>query len=182
MISSSAEPTRTVVLIAVDGTVKSERVVSTSYRLFGHTAEYLAINVGPGPYSDFSWAYVAPIGGATSWYPSAWSDDLLAAEVQRGVTEARAVARAVTNGGGLVQATPLGEVGDPASAILRAAHHHHADVIVVGEDDRSWVSRLFTGSVEQALLREGDVSVLVVADTGPPLPDAMGAVSATKMK
>jgi nucleotide-binding universal stress UspA family protein len=169
MISSSAEPHRTVVLIAVDGASKSERVVRTAYRMFGESAEYLAINVGPGPYSEFTWAYVAPIGGPTSWYPSTWSDDLTAAEVKDGVNKARAVARLVTNDGGLVQATPLGEVGDPTPAILRAAHHHHADVIVVGEDDRTWFSRLFTGSVERELLRDSDVSVLVVAD-GIPAP------------
>jgi nucleotide-binding universal stress UspA family protein len=180
MISSSAEPARTVVLIAIDGTVRSEGVVTTAYRLFGEDAEYLAINVGPGPYAEFSWAYVAPMGGATSWYPSAWSEDLLASEVQRGVTKARAVARAVTNDGGLVQATPLGEVGDPASAILRAASHHHADVIVVGEDDRSWVSRLFTGSVEKALLRGSAVSVLVVADPVARSVELHDAVSASK--
>jgi K+-sensing histidine kinase KdpD len=67
-----------------------------------------------------------------------------------------------------VQATPLGEVGDPADAILRAARHHHADVVVLGEDDRSWISRPFTGSVERALLRDSDVSVLVVADAAAP--------------
>jgi nucleotide-binding universal stress UspA family protein len=167
MNSSSVDTHRTTVLIAVDGASKSERVVRTAYRMFGESAEYLAINVGSGPYGDFAWAYVAPIGGPTSWYPSTWSADVTAAELQRGVAKARAVARLVTNDGGLVQATPLGEVGDPAAAILRAAHHHHADVIVVGEDDRSWFSRLLTGSVERALLRESDVSVLVVADATP---------------
>ncbi|MEP7048210.1 MAG: universal stress protein, partial [Ilumatobacteraceae bacterium] len=57
--------------------------------------------------------------------------------------------------------------GDPTSAIIRAAHHHHADVVVIGADARSWLSHLLEGSVERGLLREADFAVLVVAADRP---------------
>ena len=56
----------------------------------------------------------------------------------------------------------IGDVGDPAYAIIQAAHQHGVDVIVVGSHTHSWFSRLFTGSVSSDLVREADIPVLVV--------------------
>ena len=55
----------------------------------------------------------------------------------------------------------VGEVGDPATAIINAAHHHNADVIVIGSHERSWFSKLFTPSVRGAVVREADIPVLI---------------------
>ena len=157
-----------IVLIAVDGTSISERVVRTAHRLFGEAATYLAINVGAGPFTQMSWAYVWPVAGPSTWMPPASADGTVTDAVDSGTEDAEGEAGEVTRAAGLPQATPLGDVGDPTSAITRAAHHHHADVVVIGADSRSWLSRLIDGSVERGLLREADVAVLVV-DVGRPV-------------
>ena len=58
--------------------------------------------------------------------------------------------------------TPLGDVGDPATAIIEAAHAHAVDVVVIASHGRSWFSRLLSGSVEHDLLREADFAILVL--------------------
>ncbi len=45
---------------------------------------------------------------------------------------AEAHAAAITQDSGLSRASSIGDVGDPCSAIIRAAHHHRADVVVIG--------------------------------------------------
>ena len=59
--TADAARTGPTVLIAIDGKSLSGRVVRTAHRLFGEDASYLAINVGPGPYTQMSWAYVWPV-------------------------------------------------------------------------------------------------------------------------
>jgi nucleotide-binding universal stress UspA family protein len=72
------------------------------------------------------------------------------------------VATDVATSAALPAAESIGDVGDPAYAIIQAAHEHQVDVIVVGSHTHSWFSRLFTGSVSNDLLREADIPVLVV--------------------
>lgn len=163
--ATSHHPT---VLIAVDGTAASVGIVRAAHRLFGDAATYLAINVGPGPYTQMSWAYVSPVGGPSTWYPPLWLDDALDTGAINGTAAAEDEVRGIVADAGLSQATPLGEVGDPAPAIIGAAHHHHADVVVVGADTRGWFSRLVAGSVEREVLREADFAVLVVAAVDAP--------------
>jgi nucleotide-binding universal stress UspA family protein len=151
------------VLIAVDGKDMSEGVVRTAHRLFGETARYLAINVGPGPYGPANWASVWPVAGPSSGTPPAWVDNVVAGAVEAGTARAVSEAASTTRAAGLEQATPIGDVGDPAAAILRAAHDHRVDVVVIGADARSWLSRLVDGSVERGVLRDADFAVLVVA-------------------
>ncbi len=57
---------------------------------------------------------------------------------------------------------PLGAIGDPATAITKAAHSHRVDVIVVGSHDRSWFSRLLRPAVAAEVLLETDIPVLIV--------------------
>ncbi len=150
-VAVSTGPT---VLIAVDGSSISESVVRAAHRLFGDDATYLAINVSPGPYTELRWAYVWPVAGPSIWLPPTRGN---------GTADAGAVrAEAVTRDAGLAQATPLGDVGDPTRAIIVAAHHHRVDVVVIGADERGWLSRVVDGSVERELLREADFAVLVV--------------------
>ncbi|MEO6123115.1 MAG: universal stress protein [Ilumatobacteraceae bacterium] len=155
------------VLIAVDADQMSERVVRTAHRLFGESATYLAINVGHGPYSEMRWAYVWPVGGASAWPPFPSVDHLAEVGAGNALTRAAALAQSLTHDAGLDQAEPIGDVGDPTSAIIRAAHHHQASVVVIGADERSWLSRLVDGSVERELLHDADFAVLVVAADRP---------------
>ena len=166
--TADAARTGPTVLIAIDGKSLSGRVVRTAHRLFGEDASYLAINVGPGPYTQMSWAYVLPVTGPSASVRAAWVDDAVMEGVDTGMAHAEAEASEVMHDAGLSQATPLGDVGDPTTAIVRAAHHHHADVVVIGADVRSWLSHLVGGSVERQLLHEADFAVLVV-DVGPPV-------------
>ncbi len=150
------------VLIAVDGASISERVVTTAHRLFGEHAVYLAINVGPGPDTEMSWADVWPIAGASRWTERIGVDSAPRELVEAAVARASGEAATLARNGGLAQATALGDVGDATTAIVRAAHQHHADVVVIGADTRGWLSHLASGSVERHLLEKADFAVLVV--------------------
>ena len=66
----------------------------------------------------------------------------------------------------LASATLFG-LPDVLSAIIGAAHHHHADVVVIGADTSGWLSHLVDDSVARQLLRKADFSVLVVAAEAP---------------
>jgi nucleotide-binding universal stress UspA family protein len=151
------------VLVAVDGAAMSEHVVRTAHRLFGEAATYLAINVGPGPYGPMNWASVWPLAGPSSGVPPEWVADVIERAVETGTAQAEHQAGAVSREAGLARATPIGDVGDPTVAIVRAAHEHLVDVVVIGATARSWLGRLIEGSVERTLLREADFAVLVVA-------------------
>lgn len=155
------------VLVAVDGGPSSDGVVRAAHRIFGERATYLAINVGAGPHTAMSWSYVSPVGGLAMSYPPSLIDDL-ALDAATGVVDAQDEARRVAHDAGLEHVTPIGDVGDPASAIIRAAHHHGADVVVVGADERQWYRRLVAGSVERQLVRDADFAVLVVAPVDAP--------------
>jgi nucleotide-binding universal stress UspA family protein len=152
----------TTVLIAVeDSESESLKIVRMAHRLFGDGARYLVINVGVGPYSNMGWAYVSPVMYPMTWYPAVSAERTV--EMTDVATDsAEQQAADVAGAASLDQATPLGEIGDPATAILTAAHQHEADVIVIGSHDRTWFSKLFTGSVGDELLRDADLPVLVI--------------------
>lgn len=145
------------VLIAVEDEEDSVRTLRVAHQLFGDSAEYLAINVGEGRYTSMQWAYVYPVAFPGTWHPSART-----ADQPSHVGSAEAVADSVADAAGMPSVTGLGNVGDPATAILEAAHDNGVDVVVIGAHERGWFSRLFSGSVEQDLMRTGDFSVLVV--------------------
>lgn len=52
--------------------------------------------------------------------------------------------------------------GEPATALLTAAHAHRADLIVVGSHGRRGVRRFMFGGVAESIARRSDVPVLVV--------------------
>ena len=62
---------------------------------------------------------------------------------------------------GLEEAKLIGDVGDPARAILEAAHEHGVDAVVVGSHDRSCLSRLFSKSVSTEIVKRADGPVLL---------------------
>jgi nucleotide-binding universal stress UspA family protein len=156
----------TKVLIAVDDTAESVEAAALARRLFGADAEYLAINVfertpapslpGSTPATPMGWGAVWPYSPG-SVEPSAGRD--VPELTGRDVAEREAydaVERA-----GVSEAELIGEVGDPARAILEAAHEHGVDVVVVGSHERSWLSRLFSRSVSATVVKRADLPVLV---------------------
>ncbi|MEO7369264.1 MAG: universal stress protein [Ilumatobacteraceae bacterium] len=167
------------VLIAVDDSESSIKTARTAYALFGETANYILVNVADQ--TPLMWGgdalvwgigypiVMAPTGPAAVDQPvgavtggEQASGDASAAEVDNAPIEAAIqVARDVAGGAAIPNAQIVGEVGDPATAIINAAHHHQADVIVIGSHDRSWFSKLLAPSVGGAVVREADIPVLI---------------------
>ncbi|MEY2444336.1 MAG: hypothetical protein QOE00_916 [Ilumatobacteraceae bacterium] len=163
----------TQVLIAVDESEQSLHTAKAAYDLFGGTACYTVVNVADE--SPMIWG-----GDALMWgvgYPVMMAPSGLVgvgtrpssgvgspvAEVDNApIDAALQVALDVATEANLPNPQVVGEVGDPALAILQAARHHHSDVIVIGSHDRSWVSRLFVPSVTGSVVRESEVPVLIV--------------------
>jgi nucleotide-binding universal stress UspA family protein len=142
----------TKVLIAADTSKSSVEAARVAHSLFGDAAEYLVVNVDRAMNDAMAWGAAYPL---VMPLPAQGDDETA---LQR----AADVASDVKKSADLPAAESLGEVGDPASAIIQAAHEHNVDVIVVGSHTHSWFSRLFTGSVSNDLLREADIPVLVV--------------------
>jgi nucleotide-binding universal stress UspA family protein len=165
------------VLIAVDDTEGSVVAAKTAYNLFGDDADYTVINVakdepvywgddalGAGTVYPLAVPSAGIVGtGMAASMPlavrpadSAPSDDL-----PTPVDVAAQRAEHVVAEAGVHHAKPVGEVGDPADAIIAAAHDYKADVIVVGSHEHGWLNRLFTSSVGEKVVRKSDTPVLV---------------------
>jgi nucleotide-binding universal stress UspA family protein len=158
------------VLIAVDDSDTSVRAATTAHRLFGDEARYTVLNVAPG--ASLFWggepiAYGTPYPlypgvGAVGGVPLGVQSPAGPENVTRDRIEvAEQRADDVAQEAGIIDARPVGDTGDAAEAILATARDHGADVIVVGSHDRNWFSRLFTGSVAEAVTRDADIPVLV---------------------
>jgi nucleotide-binding universal stress UspA family protein len=155
------------VLVAVDDSESSVHAAETAHRLFGDTAEYLAVNVtnivdlASIPWYGAGWGspYAAPYGAVWSYRSDVTLDPEGAVDGQK---TAEAQAREVAEESGLPRAEAVGEEGDPADAVLRAADEHQVDVIVVGAEHRGWFDRLVRPSVSKEIIKESKVPVLVV--------------------
>jgi nucleotide-binding universal stress UspA family protein len=158
------------VLVAVDDSEGAVRAAETAHRLFGEDAEYLAVNVtnvidlASIPWYGAGWGapYAAPYGAV--W---AYRGDVVppvAGDPRDGEEVAEANAREIAEQSGLPDAEAVGEEGDPATAILRAAEERRVDVIVVGAQDRGWFDRLVRPSVSKEIVKHASVPVLVVHD------------------
>lgn len=150
------------VLIAVDESDLAVHATEVAHRLFGDNAEYLLINVGASPTSfgwSSGWGVAAPIG-----LPMVVNEPLPISDQATDEIEERAQDRAaeVADESDLADAEALGDTGDPAFAILDAADDHDVDVIVVGSHERSWFSRLISGSVSREVVRAATIPVLIV--------------------
>jgi len=153
------------VLVAVDHTDGSVRAAETAHRLFGDDAEYLAVNVtdvvdlAAIPWYGAGWGapYAAPYGAVWE-YRTTGTDS----QIVDGEDLGEAQARDVADQSGLPDAVALGEQGDPATAVLRAAEERGVDVIVVGTEERGWLDRFLRPSVSKEIVRQAHVPVLIV--------------------
>jgi nucleotide-binding universal stress UspA family protein len=156
------------VLIAADDSDESARAATVARELFGDHATYTVVSVADT--SGFLWA-----GSAMEWgvpYPMAIPPVGMAGPPlvfqqptdadHRPIDVAEEQAEAVAEAAMLPDADTIGEVGDPARAILRAAEACGADVVVLGSHERSWLSKLFTRSVSAAIMNDASLPVLVV--------------------
>lgn len=142
----------TKVLIAADSSENSVVAARAALSLFGDAAEYLVVNVDRAMNDAMAWGAAYPL---VMPLPAPTDDP-------DAVHRAEGVASEVAESAKLPAAESIGDIGDPAYAIIQAAHQHSVDVIVVGSHAHGWLSRLFTGSVSNDLLREADIPVLVV--------------------
>jgi nucleotide-binding universal stress UspA family protein len=169
----------TQVLIAVDDSEHSLNAARVAYKLFGDEATYTVVNVADQ--SPMMWG-----GDSLMWgvgYPVMLAPSELAVHPnsEEGVDPTSAdgtrtqvagvdnapieaamqVALDVANEAELPNPQVVGEVGDPALAIIEAARHHQADVIVIGSHDRNWFTRLFIPSVTGSVVRDAEIPVLI---------------------
>jgi nucleotide-binding universal stress UspA family protein len=172
----------TQVLIAVDDSDASIKTARIAYDLFGDSAGYIVVNVAeqtpvmwggdalvwgvgyPVMLAPAGTPQLAPPGTGTAGTgtTSDPDDPDSATTVDNAPIDAAIqVARGVAAEADLPTPQVVGEVGDPATAIINAAHHHHADVIVVGSHHRNWFSSLLSPSVSNAVVREADIPVLI---------------------
>jgi len=70
--------------------------------------------------------------------------------------------------------------GPPAEAIVEAARHRHADLIVMSSHGRSGVARLVLGSVAESVLRATAVPILLIRPAGAPLETPFAAAPSAK--
>lgn len=166
----------TQVLIAVDDSEHSVKAARVAYDLFGDTATYTVVNVAdqtPVMLGDepllFGVGYplmMAPSGAAltTTVTPtpvngsSSQPTNLETAEIDTAMQVALNVAAEAD----IPNPQVVGDTShDPAGAIISAAHHHQADVIVIGSHERSWFSKLFAPSVAGSVVKEADIPVLI---------------------
>lgn len=162
------------VLVAAASTDEGIRVAAASRRLFGDDAEYTVLNVATSADGDMAWgdeeltwgvAYplvLPPMGGVAGGPPLVIRREEVERPGTTAVDVAAEVAADVALFASLPNARPLGDVGDPAEAILAAVRHSRSDVVVVGSHERSWFSRLINPSVTRAVVDGAAVPVLVV--------------------
>jgi nucleotide-binding universal stress UspA family protein len=164
-------------MIAVDGSELDEPLASTAHRLFGDGAQYWAVNVRlrtdesavPMP-TTFPAMYGGSFIGFGTAYPYLAPNPYEVQVTDVGPAGDLGPHRASSASAG--SETPdhertdevahLAEVGDPPEAILRAARHNEVDVIVVGDHDRSWWSKLIDPPVSDELIDRAEIPVLVV--------------------
>ena len=170
------------VMIAVDGSDLDAPLAATARRLFGPDADYWAVNVNPSIASTTAAAATtipAMYGGSQVGFGGAYpyvapypyqvrgDDGEVTEEARR---RAEVTAGAVADDAGIDDADVVAVAGDPPEAILRAAREHDIDVVVVGDHDRGWWSRLLAPEVGKELVDRAEVPVLVISRDAADLP------------
>jgi len=141
-------------LLAVEAVPESQALIAEAARLARRShADVLVLSVRERDYvRGFAWDIHQPGEIAATV-----SDALY--ELQRVGVPAR----------GVIRSARSGRVGDE---IVYAAHKYHVSQIVMGGSRRSWLGRLFFGSVSPRVLRLSDLPVLIVR--GPDRNDSRG--------
>lgn len=149
----------TKILLALDDTEAARAAAETAHALFGDRADYLAVYVAADPEATSSMTW-----GSVYGYPFA-APPVVLDDAARSATEVVETARSEASRHAVdagVRAEAIGEVGDPAHAIARAAREHDVDLIVVGHDERGWLRSLVDPSVADDLISATATPVMVV--------------------
>jgi nucleotide-binding universal stress UspA family protein len=159
----------TTVLLAIDDSQDSRRAAAVAAACFGPDATYLAIYVDDRRPMSTGMMWGAGVGwGGVYAYPELYSHLAHRSREVDGATgpadafdAAQEHAEELAASVGVV-AEPLGDVGDPATAIVNAARAHGADVIAVGTHDRGWFEKLLSPSTTKELMQGSDIPLFVV--------------------
>lgn len=148
-VTSSTDPTVQMrVLIAVDASEAAGTVAMTAARLFPKSEVILCSAVPlPVVVSD------ATFGASyTTALPESMMHEVqdLAGEIAAELTCTGSDAEVIT------------PVGDPGSVICEVAATRGVDVVVVGRNERGWLSHLFSPSISDYVVRHAPCPVLVV--------------------
>ena len=150
------------VLLAIDETDAAHFAALTAVSLFGPDATYPAVHVEPTPPgSKQRWGPVYGYPYPPVPVPPTQFGDR--STMRTAIDTARLVAAQQVAELG-VDAEPIGDVGDAATAIEAVAVEHAIDVVVVGAHQRSWFRRLVDDSVVDDLRRDGLLPLLVVPE------------------
>ena len=151
-----SEAARRTVLVAVDDSDGSERVVRFVNRFFrGLDVKVIGINVGREP---AVWT-ASDIGTETFLV---WPPHDQPMPTRRDYDASLRKAARTVEVSGLRDDEVLSDLGDPVEHICGAAIKHRADLIVVGDNHKSAWRRLAEGSVTAGLQRRAPCPVLVV--------------------
>ena len=142
-------PTR--VLVPYDGSLLSEHALEFAAERFGEAHLTLLRVIDP-----MTAAYDPPLGRPTPGFWDTWYEDTREAAA----TELETAAEEVAPDTGDVETSI--EVGNPADVILATCEDGDYDHVVMGSHGREGLSRLFLGSVAEAVLRRAPVPVTVV--------------------
>jgi nucleotide-binding universal stress UspA family protein len=145
------------ILVAIDGSVQSERCLDHAIALASDQGAVLRI--------IHAVDYIVPTFDTTNVPPGQLHQAYLDAG-NRTVASALARARVA----GVSAEAAVIDTDDPrthaSEVILRDVAEWHPDVLVLGAHGRAGVSRVFLGSVSEAVLRSATVPVLVLRTTG----------------
>jgi nucleotide-binding universal stress UspA family protein len=89
--------------------------------------------------------------------------------VMREAEEYLAATQARVKSAGVAEVEVSAWYGAPAEAIVEAARHRKADLIVMSSHGRTGVARLVLGSVAESVLRATAVPILLIRAAGAPL-------------
>ena len=144
------------ILVAVDDSAASKRAATFVEGFFrGEDVTITAVNVAHTP---VPWMAPVPFGAVYTW-PYGVADERA---VDDALAEAEADATAVAAAAAPKDAEIEVVFGETVEAILKAADDEDADVVVVGSNDKGFLSRLFDGSVSERVTRESTRPVLIV--------------------
>lgn len=149
-------PTVDRVMIAIDGSDASDRIIDAVIRLgcfARRSLEVVAVAPSPVP------GPAIMLAGADGM-PVAWFEEAVEAAREAMATAASAAAARLTDAG--YEATWSVPLGDPASTIVDHAATSHADAVVVGTHGRTGLDRLLLGSVARNVLLHAHTTVVVI--------------------
>jgi nucleotide-binding universal stress UspA family protein len=158
------------VLIAGDDTDRSVEMARKVREMFGQDAEYFVLTVANESEAkvatDVRAALPPTVLGGLASAPAVVTGAITTPPDHDphpnpiDISEQRAGNLAAS--AGLAGAHALGDVGNPRTAIKNATRDHDVDVVVVRQEHRSWVNRLFTSSVADDMVKSNAKPVLLM--------------------